>query len=104
LKHGNSGGPLVNLDGEVIGVNSMTATAGISFAIPSKYVKEFVQIADTEKSVGSKYRYLGMKMITLTPQIHHLFTHEANTDIKIPRDLRHGCLVIEVAPNSPAEK
>ena len=95
---------MVNLDGEVIGVNSMTATAGISFAIPSKYVNEFVNISDTQKTVGSKYRYLGMKMITLNAQIYHLFTHEANTDIRIPRELKQGCLIIEVAPNSPAEK
>lgn len=80
----------------------MTAAPGISFAIPAKYAKEFLETKIS--SIGSKYRYLGMKMITITPQIYHLFNTQPNSDIRLPANLKQGCIVIEVAPNSPAER
>jgi putative serine protease PepD len=69
---GNSGGPLLNAKGEVIGVNSQIATAagggdgniGISFSIPSNTVKQV--LPELESGTTVKHAYLGLK--TTTPR------------------------------------
>ena len=52
----------------------------------------------------TKARYLGMKMISVTPQIVKLFNTSQASDITLPDDLVIGSLVIEVLPNSPAQR
>ena len=74
ITFGNSGGPLINLDGEAIGVNSMKITPGISFAIPIDYAKEFLRKCQQRKlgklpKDNSRRRFMGIKMIAITPQI-----------------------------------
>lgn len=101
ITFGNSGGPLMNLDGEAIGVNSMKVTSGISFAIPIDYVKTFLTKTKGMKHVQSRRRYMGITMLTLTPQIIHEL-HERQH--RIPDSLRHGILVWKVILDSPAHK
>ncbi|XP_068445543.1 serine protease HTRA3a [Clinocottus analis] len=69
INYGNSGGPLVNLDGEVIGINTLKVTAGISFAIPSDRIRHFLTESQTKhrKAIPGKDRqFLGIRVLTIT--------------------------------------
>ncbi|XP_040275436.1 serine protease HTRA2, mitochondrial [Bufo bufo] len=103
---GNSGGPLVNLDGEVIGINTLKVTAGISFAIPSDRVRNFLQQAE-KRGQGSwfgrsevKQKYIGIMMLTLTPSI---LADMKFRDPGFP-DVPHGILIHKVIIGSPAHQ
>ncbi|XP_048208765.1 serine protease HTRA2, mitochondrial [Perognathus longimembris pacificus] len=104
IDFGNSGGPLVNLDGEVIGVNTMKVTAGISFAIPSDRLREFLHRGEKKSSwfgvSGSQRRYIGVMMLTLTPSIL------AELQLREPSfpDVQHGVLIHKVILGSPAHR
>jgi serine protease Do len=93
---GNSGGPLINLNGEVIGINSAIYSqtgswAGISFAIPSNVARNTL---DTLVKFGHPVRgYLGTHFMSLNPSV------AGQLGLSDPR----GALVTEVVPSSPAE-
>jgi serine protease Do len=94
LNPGNSGGPLFNLQGEVVGVNTAIVARGqgIGFAIPID-MAEFV--IEQLKSDGKVVRgWLGVYVQKVTPEIASSFG--LNED--------EGALVSDLAPESPAEK
>ncbi|GBN31408.1 Serine protease HTRA2, mitochondrial [Araneus ventricosus] len=103
---GNSGGPLVNLDGEAIGINTMKVTEGISFAIPSDRAIEFLERTEKErkgswnpfKGSDKKQKYLGITMLTLTPTVIQEL-QERNPDFP---NVSHGVMVWRVMLNSPS--
>jgi len=103
ITFGNSGGPLINLDGEAIGINSMKVTPGISFAIPIDYATEFLEkSAAAGKSGGvniGRRRYIGITMLTLNPQV----IEELRTRMQIPSNVMHGIVIYRVVVGSPAD-
>ena len=99
---GNSGGPLINASGQVIGINTairQAPGAGLSFAIPINLAK---RIAQQIVSTGqASHPFIGVRLQSLTPQL----AKEINATIdlcKVPE--LNGVLVIEVVQNSPAAK
>lgn len=69
INQGNSGGPLLNLKGEVIGVNTAIAAGAqnIGFAIPINQAKR--DIESVKKTGDIKFPYLGVRFVSITPEI-----------------------------------
>jgi S1-C subfamily serine protease len=100
LNHGNSGGPLLNTKGQVIGVSSAISTGdtgtegnvGIGFAIPINTVRDV--IAELKQHGRVDHPYLGVVGHPISSNIAKVFN--------LPAD--HGLLVERVIPGSGAEK
>ncbi|HEX6663584.1 MAG TPA: trypsin-like peptidase domain-containing protein [Gaiellaceae bacterium] len=99
LNHGNSGGPLLNAQGQVIGVNAQIETGGqsqgnvgIGFAIPINTVRNVA--AELIKNGKVEHAFLGIEGKTLEPSIARLFHLPATS----------GVLVAVVRPGSGAAK
>ncbi|XP_024118150.1 serine protease HTRA3 [Oryzias melastigma] len=103
INYGNSGGPLVNLDGEVIGINTLKVAAGISFAIPSDRITRFLNDSLDKHSKDLrpiKKRFIGIRMLTITPALIEELKQQ-NSDFP---NVTSGIYVHEVVPHSPAQK
>lgn len=94
INFGNSGGPLANIQGEVIGVNSAVSTSaqGIGFAIPINMARDVV--ADLLDAGYVQRGYLGMLPVELDALIKEA--------LGLDEDLT-GIFVDSVSPNTPAE-
>ncbi|XP_020210957.1 putative protease Do-like 14 [Cajanus cajan] len=100
INMGNSGGPLVNMDGEVIGVNIMKVAAadGLSFSVP---IDSVCKILKQFKKSGRVIRpWLGLKMLDLNEMI---IAQLKKRDASFP-NVSNGILVPMVTPGSPGER
>ena len=96
INPGSSGGPLVNLDGEVIGINTAIAShngnnSGVAFSIPVNMVKRVMQQL-LEKGRVSR-GYLGLQLAE---------AFEPDDALKLGLDRTQGALVETVYPETPA--
>jgi serine protease Do len=100
INPGNSGGALVNIGGQVIGINSMkiaqNAVEGIGLSIPINYAKPIIN--DLEKFGVVKRPYMGVDLKSVA-EIPGYYQEEA---LKLPRDVNYGVALRQVVPNSPA--
>jgi S1-C subfamily serine protease len=97
INPGNSGGPLLNSDGEMIGINTAIvsptgASVGIGFAIPVNTAKQIMPQLITKGYVA--YPYLGASVQPLFPEFAKVL------GLKVDR----GAMVVDVTPGGPADK
>lgn len=103
INQGNSGGPLVDVNGRVIGINTAVAGRGenIGFAIPIDDVKGL--IASVLDGGGLERPYLGVRYISLTDDIAQANQLSVNRGAYVLPDSQTGGQS-SVLPNSPAAK
>jgi S1-C subfamily serine protease len=99
---GNSGGPLINERGQVIGINTAIRKApgaGLSFAIPINLGRQIA--AQILESGRASHPYIGVRLLSLTPTLARE-VNATNAECKLPES--NGVVVVEVMPGSPAAR
>jgi serine protease Do len=100
INPGNSGGPLLNAQGEVIGINTaiIKNAQGLGFAIPINSARDIAEQLIANGKV--EHPFLGIQMTSITPEIQNQLKSQYNFDV--PTD--QGVLIVSIVPNSPAAK
>jgi serine protease Do len=101
INPGNSGGALVNIAGQVVGINSMkiaqSAVEGIGFAIPINTAIPVIE--DLERYGEVKRPAMG---VTLR-NVNEISAYHQQETLKLPKDVTEGVVIERIVPNSPAE-
>ena len=96
LNPGNSGGPMINTDGEVIGVNTavIQGAQGLSFSVDINTAKEIARQLIKDGKVFKAYLGLQLQDVPVNEKIRQHY--------KLPN--RQGIFVTRIEPNSPASR
>lgn len=102
INPGNSGGALVNIAGQVIGINSMkiaeSAVEGIGLSIPIDTALPIIE--DLESFGEVKRPAMGVTL----QNVNELPSYHQQETLKLPEDIKEGVIVEQVLTNSPAAK
>ncbi|MBO8155662.1 MAG: trypsin-like peptidase domain-containing protein [Bacillaceae bacterium] len=100
INPGNSGGALVNIRGQLIGINSMkiaqSAVEGIGFSIPIDTAKEVIKDLEEDGTVTRPYMGVSLGSLSQVPKYHWTYS------LKLPESVEGGVILDQVAPASPA--
>jgi len=101
INPGNSGGALVNITGQVIGINSMKIAQeeveGIGFSIPVNIAIPVIE--DLERFGEVRRPYMGVSMQDLSN-----YSFYVRDELNLPEEVAAGVVIVEVVQNSPAQK
>jgi 2-alkenal reductase len=97
INPGNSGGPLLDAEGQVLGINQQIRTAsgadeGVGFAVPVSAVESSLE--QLREDGSAEYAYIGVSTQGLYPQLAERLNIDSST----------GALIAEVVPGSPADE
>jgi S1-C subfamily serine protease len=97
ITHGNSGGPVFDVRGHVIGIAAQIRTdtgqaEGVGFAVPIDSARR--SLVELVSKGEVKYAYIGVRTVDLTPGLSR----------RLGLSARHGAIVVSVEPGSAAEK
>lgn len=100
INHGNSGGPLINLAGQIVGINTLVVrdsiggapAEGLGFAVPSNTVRSVAEQLIARGRI--EYPFIGISSAEVTPQV------AAELNLKA----QNGVLITQITPSSPASR
>ena len=100
INPGNSGGALINISGQLVGINSMKiaqeAVEGIGLAIPINSARPIIE--DLEQYGEVKRPAMGVTL----EDVNQISAYHQQETLKLPKDINYGVMIRQTVPNSPA--